>query len=90
MKRLTGSDTHTPTGRQAHYVAEYRYGLIGVSFSGTITVEGCAPSRVGGFMAWNRDSIPPGKAVERSIRKTIQFLDVSKLLLEASSANNLS
>jgi hypothetical protein len=87
MKRLTGVDTHQTTGRAADYEAEYRAGLAGVFYSGTITVAGCAPSRLSGFMVWNRKSIPPGRAVEKSVRETIQFLDVDKLLLNGLSRN---
>jgi hydrogenase maturation factor HypE len=81
MKNLTGSDVHRASGREAQFVAEYRTGLTGVSYSGTITLVGCSPSRVGGFMTWRRKTIPPGRAVERAMRESIQFLHVERLLL---------
>lgn len=80
MKRLTGSGIHHSSGLKADFAIEYRMGLAGVSYSGTITVEGCPPSLRGGFMAWNRTCIPPGRAVELAMRDSIQFLDVEKLL----------
>jgi hypothetical protein len=80
MKRITGSDIHHGSGLRADYVAEYRVGVAGVTYSGAVTLEGCPPSRQGGFMAWGRKSIPPGHAVERTVRESIQFLDASKLL----------
>ena len=80
MKRITGSGIHYSSGLKADFAAEYRVGLAGVSYSGAITVEGCPPSRQGGFMTWSRKSIPPSRAVERTVRDSIQFLDVEKLL----------
>ena len=85
MKRITGIDTHRGSRRQAEFAAEYRIGLAGVSYSGTITLEGCRPSRLGGFMTWTLKTIPPGRAVERTVRETVQFLDVEKLLADAAT-----
>lgn len=66
MKRIAGSGIHHGSGLKTDFTAEYRVGLAGVSFSGAITLEGCPPARQGGFMAWSRKSIPPGRAVERT------------------------
>lgn len=85
MKLLTGTDVHNRTGRKAEFRAEYSVGLAGVRYSGTITLEDCPPSRLSGFMTWNRKSIPPGRSVERSMRESIQFLDVDKLLSMAGN-----
>ncbi len=80
MKHLAGTDIHTSTGRKAEFRADYHIGLAGVRYTGTITLEECPPSHLSGFMTWNRKSIPPGRAVERAVRESIQFLDVDKLL----------
>ena len=85
MKRIKGTGIHKSSGLKADFVAEYRVGLAGVSYSSEIAVEGCPPSRQGGFMTWSRKSIPPGRAVERIVRESIQFLDVEKLLAMGQS-----
>ncbi|WP_141211385.1 hypothetical protein [Rhodoferax sp. TH121] len=85
MKQIKGTGIHKNSGLKADFAAEYRLGLAGVSYSGVITVEGCPPSLQGGFMSWSRQSIPPGRAVERTVRESIQFLDVVKLLAMGKS-----
>jgi len=87
MKRISGVELHQSSRRSATYEAEYRVGLFGVQYSGTITLEGREPSRLGGCMAWGMKSIPPGRAVERTIRELVQRLSVEKknqLLIDGS------
>lgn len=80
MKRIIGTETHRASGRQVEFSAEYRFGIAGVSYSAVLTAEGCQPSRIGGFMVWALRFIPPGRAVEKTVRQSVQFLDVAKLL----------
>jgi hypothetical protein len=85
-KKLSGSDVHRPSGIAAKFVAEYRIGFAGIYYSASITLEGCPPSRLSGFMVWSAKYFPPGRAVERSVRKSIQFLDAEKLLASGAGA----
>ncbi|HEV6966787.1 hypothetical protein [Roseateles sp.] len=85
-KQITGSSVHGKSGIPATYVAEYRTGLAGIYYSATVVLEGCPPSRQSGFMVWSRKHFPPGRAVERTVRDSIQFLDVAALLAKRDRA----
>ena len=86
MKTISGSDVHKPSGIPVKFVAEYRIGFAGIYYSAAITLERCAPSRQSAFMAWSTKNFPPGRAVERSVRESIQFLDAAKLLATRADA----
>jgi len=86
MKRIAGYENHRKSGLEAEFVAEYRMGLAGIHYSGSVTFAVCPPSRQSGFMVWGRKSIPPGRAIERTMRESVQFLDVDKLLATRSES----
>ncbi len=79
-RTISGFDVHTSSGIPAEFIADYRIGFAGIYYSASITLEHCPPSRLGGFMAWSTRHLPPSRAVERTVRQSIQFLDAEKLL----------
>ena len=85
-KTISGLDVHKPSGIPAKFVAEYRIGFAGIYYSASVTLERCSPSRQSGFMAWSVKHFPPSRAVERSVRESIQFLDAEKLLASRAGA----
>ena len=84
MKKIAGSGVHETSGLPATFVVEYRIGIGGVHYTGAITLQGCGPSRLAGYMSWTRKTIPPGRALERKMRESIQVLDVEKLLAKVN------
>ena len=85
MPSFCGKHVHKATGRGAIYEATYSYGLIGVTYRATIQIDGCRPSRVGGFIAWGRKALSPRRTIDTSVREDVQFIDLAKVLLPASN-----
>ncbi|RQP23489.1 hypothetical protein [Piscinibacter terrae] len=83
MKHINGTGMHHESRRRAQFSAEYRISLSGISYSGSITLDGCRPAAFRGHMSWTPGTIWPARAVERDVRETIQYLDVEKLLIGA-------
>jgi hypothetical protein len=79
MKRIFGTETHRSSGRQVEFSVEYNLSIAGVTYYAVLTAEGCRPSRSSGFMVWALRFIPPSRTLEKTVRESVQFLDIAKL-----------